>query len=50
MIRRILIQNTIWLVILSVILFVSADDWSWPQGWAFITLNAVGAFGVEKIK
>jgi protein-S-isoprenylcysteine O-methyltransferase Ste14 len=47
MIRRILIQNTIWLIILSVILFVSADDWSWPQGWAFIILNAVGAFGMS---
>jgi protein-S-isoprenylcysteine O-methyltransferase Ste14 len=47
MIRRILIQHTVWLVILSVILFVSADDWSWPQGWAFIIENAVGAFGMS---
>jgi protein-S-isoprenylcysteine O-methyltransferase Ste14 len=43
MIRRILLQNTIWLVILAVILFVSADDWSWPQGWAFMIENAVGS-------
>jgi protein-S-isoprenylcysteine O-methyltransferase Ste14 len=47
MIRRILIQNTLWLVILAVILFVAADDWSWLQGWAFIGLNAVGAFGIS---
>jgi protein-S-isoprenylcysteine O-methyltransferase Ste14 len=47
MIRRILIQNTIWLIILAVILFVSADDWSWPQGWAFIALNAFGAYGIS---
>ena len=47
MIRRILIQNTVWLVILSAVLFVSADDWSWPQGWAFIIENAVGAFAMS---
>lgn len=47
MIRRILIQNTVWIVILSLILFVSADDWSWPQGWAFIIENALGAFVVS---
>jgi protein-S-isoprenylcysteine O-methyltransferase Ste14 len=47
MIRRILIQNTVWLVILAVILFVSADDWSWPQGWAFIAENALGSFAVS---
>ena len=47
MTRRILVQNTLWLAAMAAILFASAGDWRWAQGWVFLAENAVGAFAVS---
>ena len=47
MILRMTIQTTIWLAALAIILFVSAGDWGWPQGWAFLIEIAISSFAVS---
>ena len=47
MIRRMVVQTTIWLVALGVILFVAAGDWGWPRGWAFLVEIAISSFAVS---
>jgi hypothetical protein len=47
MITPMAIQTTIWLAALGGILFVAADDWGWPQGWAFLGGIAISSFAVS---
>ena len=43
---RAAIQTTIWLAFMAVLLFVSAGNWRWPQGWAFIFIFAAGSAAI----
>jgi len=43
---RAAIQTTIWLAFMAVLLFVSAGNWRWPQGWAFIGIFAAGSAAI----
>jgi protein-S-isoprenylcysteine O-methyltransferase Ste14 len=47
MATRVIWQTGLWLVALAIILFLSAGDWRWPQGWVFMAENAVGSFVVS---
>lgn len=44
--RRLIIQNTIWVVTLGVLLFVPAGTLHWPAAWLFLaTLGGLGLAG-----
>ena len=41
MIRRLLIQNVIWIVGMGALLFASAGTLHWPAAWVFLGTMAV---------
>jgi protein-S-isoprenylcysteine O-methyltransferase Ste14 len=46
LIRRLMTQNTIWIVTLGVLLFVPAGTMHWPAAWLFLaTLGFLGIVG-----
>jgi protein-S-isoprenylcysteine O-methyltransferase Ste14 len=42
---RLVVQTTIWLGFMALLLLVAANDWRWPQGWAFLAIFGVGSLG-----
>ena len=53
LIRRLMTQNTVWIVTLGVLLFVPAGSLDWPAAWLFLAtlgfLGIVGGFWFVKI-
>jgi protein-S-isoprenylcysteine O-methyltransferase Ste14 len=47
MIARMVAQTTTWLAAMGLVLFVTAGDWSWPQGWAFLVEIAISSFAIS---
>ncbi len=46
LIRRLMTQNTVWIVTLGVLLFVPAGSVDWPAAWLFLaTLGVLGIIG-----
>ncbi|MBS0530338.1 MAG: isoprenylcysteine carboxylmethyltransferase family protein [Proteobacteria bacterium] len=46
LIRRLVLQNTIWIVTLGALLFVSAGTLRWPAAWLFLlTMGTLGLAG-----
>ena len=46
LIRRLMTQNTVWIVTLGVLLFISAGSLHWPAAWLFLaTLGGLGIVG-----
>lgn len=45
MVTRLLLQNTIWIVGMGAVLFLSAGTWHWPAGWIFLATMAVLGLG-----
>ena len=46
MLRRLIVQTTVWLAVMGAILFVAAGDVAWPQGWIFLAEIALCSFAV----
>ena len=43
LIRRLMTQNTVWIVTLGMLLFVPAGSVDWPAAWLFLaTLGVLG--------
>ena len=40
---RLFLQSIGWLVIMGLLLFLPADNWRWPQAWAFLAIFAIGS-------
>jgi protein-S-isoprenylcysteine O-methyltransferase Ste14 len=40
---RFCLQTGIWLAIMVALLLGTAQNWTWPQGWAFLTIFAIGS-------
>ncbi len=40
---RFCLQTGIWLAIMAVLLLGIAQNWNWPQGWAFLAIFAAGS-------
>lgn len=53
LIRRLMTQNTVWIVTLGVLLFVPAGSVDWPAAWLFLAtlgvLGIIGGFSFVKI-
>jgi protein-S-isoprenylcysteine O-methyltransferase Ste14 len=47
MIARMVAQTMTWLAAMGLILFVTAGDWSWPQGLAFLVEIAISSFAIS---
>jgi protein-S-isoprenylcysteine O-methyltransferase Ste14 len=47
MLRRVIVQTTLWLTVMGVILFAAAGDVAWPQGWIFLAEIALCSFAVS---
>jgi protein-S-isoprenylcysteine O-methyltransferase Ste14 len=45
MIRRGVIQTTLYLIVLAAILFAAAGAWDWPQAWVFLVEAGAFSFG-----
>jgi protein-S-isoprenylcysteine O-methyltransferase Ste14 len=46
LIRRLIVQNTIWMAVLGVLLFIPAGSLRWRAAWVFLaTLGGVGILG-----
>jgi protein-S-isoprenylcysteine O-methyltransferase Ste14 len=46
LIRRLMIQNAVWIAVLGVLLFVPAGSLHWPAAWLFLaTLGGLGLLG-----
>ncbi|ABE63346.1 Isoprenylcysteine carboxyl methyltransferase [Nitrobacter hamburgensis X14] len=46
LIRRSMIQNTVWIVVLGALLFISAGSLHWPAAWLFLaTLGGLSILG-----
>ena len=46
MLRRLIVQTTVWLAVMGAILFVAAGDVAWPQGWIFLAEIGVCSFAI----
>jgi len=44
LVLRTIVQTTLWLGAMGILLFRSAGNWRWPQGWAFLAIFAAGTF------
>jgi protein-S-isoprenylcysteine O-methyltransferase Ste14 len=44
--KRLLVQNTLWIAAMAALLFAPAGTWAWPGAWAFLIEMWVLAFGV----
>jgi protein-S-isoprenylcysteine O-methyltransferase Ste14 len=38
-------RTTVWLGLMGLVMFLAADDWAWPQGWAFVAIFVIGSIG-----
>ena len=47
MIAKLLLQNTVFVLVMGVLLFASAGTWHWPGAWTFLVISAAlgPAFG-----
>ncbi len=43
LIARVVVQTSFWLAFMGLLLFLPADDWRWPQAWAFLAMFAIGS-------
>jgi protein-S-isoprenylcysteine O-methyltransferase Ste14 len=46
MVRRLLVQNLVWIVALGALLFASAGTFDWPGAWFFLAETGVGGIAV----
>lgn len=37
------LKSFIWFGLMGALLFMAADDWRWPQGWAFVAVFGLGS-------
>jgi protein-S-isoprenylcysteine O-methyltransferase Ste14 len=47
MLRRVIIQTTIWLAIMAALLFAPAGTLAWPQAWVYIAVMGGGSILVS---
>ena len=47
MLRRVIIQTTIWLAIMAALLFIPAETLAWPQAWVYIAAMGGGSILVS---
>ncbi|HUO88548.1 MAG TPA: isoprenylcysteine carboxylmethyltransferase family protein [Rhizomicrobium sp.] len=43
MLFRLIVQSSLWIVLMAAILFGAAGSWRWPQGWAFLAIFVAGS-------
>jgi hypothetical protein len=46
MVRRLLIQNAVWIAALGALLFAAAGTLSWPGAWIFLTEIGIGGVAI----
>jgi protein-S-isoprenylcysteine O-methyltransferase Ste14 len=47
LIKRLMVQTTLWLAAMGAILFLAAGDWFWLQGWVFLGEIGLCSFAVS---
>ena len=40
---RLVTQSSAWIILMGVLLFGTAGNWLWPQGWAFLAIFSIGS-------
>jgi len=42
---RLIVQSGAWIIFMGAVLFISAGNWRWPEGWAFLAIFTGGSIG-----